>query len=62
MFPGIEVTSSFADGRIEAYTPSLPEVALGLGGVGITFLIALVGVRVLDFTPHDDAQAAQGAH
>jgi molybdopterin-containing oxidoreductase family membrane subunit len=62
MFPGYEVTSSFADGQIAAYAPSLPEVVLGLGGVGIAFLIALVGVRVLDFAPHDDAAAAHVAH
>jgi molybdopterin-containing oxidoreductase family membrane subunit len=61
MFPGFEVTSSFADGSIAAYAPSLPEVALGLGGMGIAFLVALVGVRVLDFAPHDDA-APQGVH
>ena len=62
MFPGFEVTSSFADGRIAAYVPSAPEVALGLGGIGIAFLVALVGARVLDFAPHDDAAPAPGAH
>jgi molybdopterin-containing oxidoreductase family membrane subunit len=62
MFPGYAVTSSFADGRVAAYAPSLPEVVLGVGGVGIAFLIALIGARVLDFAPHDDAVAAHGAH
>jgi molybdopterin-containing oxidoreductase family membrane subunit len=62
MFPGYEVTSSFADGRIAAYAPSLPEVALGVGGIGIAFLVALVGTHVLDFAPHDDAAPAHGAH
>jgi molybdopterin-containing oxidoreductase family membrane subunit len=62
MFPGYAVTSSFADGRIAGYAPSLPEVVLGIGGVGIAFLIALIGARVLDFAPRDDAATAYGAH
>jgi molybdopterin-containing oxidoreductase family membrane subunit len=62
LFPGYTVTSSFADGVVQAYAPSLPEVVLGIGGIGIAFLVALVGVRVLDFAPHDDASAAHGAH
>ena len=62
MFPGYAITSSFADGRVATYAPSLPEVALGVGGVGIAFLIALIGARVLDLAPHDDAVAAHGAH
>jgi Ni/Fe-hydrogenase subunit HybB-like protein len=60
LFPGFQIRSSFADGVVQAYTPSLPELALGLGGIGIAFLITLVGVRVLDFLP-DDAAAPQGA-
>jgi molybdopterin-containing oxidoreductase family membrane subunit len=51
IFPGYEVTSSFRDGQIAAYAPSLPEVLLGLGGVAAAFVIALVGVQVLDFMP-----------
>jgi Ni/Fe-hydrogenase subunit HybB-like protein len=60
LFPGYAIRSSFADGIVQAYTPSLPELALGVGGVGIAFLITLVGVRVLDFLP-DDAVAPRGA-
>jgi hypothetical protein len=45
MFPGYAVTSSFADGRIATYAPSLPEVALGVSGMGIAFLIAYRGAR-----------------
>jgi molybdopterin-containing oxidoreductase family membrane subunit len=55
IFPGYEVTSSFRDGEIAAYVPSLPEVLLGLGGVAAAFLIALVGVQVLDFMPDEAA-------
>lgn len=53
IFPGYEVTSSFRDGQIASYVPSLPEVLLGLGGIAAAFLIALVGVQVLDFMPED---------
>jgi molybdopterin-containing oxidoreductase family membrane subunit len=47
IFPGYEVTSSFGDGQIASYHPSLPELLLGFGGVGIAFLITTVGVRVI---------------
>ncbi len=53
LFPGFEVKSSFGDGAIGVYSPSLPEVMLGFAGVGIAFLITAIGVRVLDFVPHE---------
>lgn len=53
IFPGYEVTSTFGDGQIGQYSPSLPEVLLGFGGVGIAFLITTISVRVLNFMPHD---------
>jgi molybdopterin-containing oxidoreductase family membrane subunit len=61
IFPGHQVSSSFGDGAIAVYRPSLPELLLGLGGVGAAFLLTLVGVRVLDFLPRDDAAAAARA-
>ncbi len=53
IFPGFEVKSSFGDGEIGLYHPSLPEFLLGLGGVGVAFLITAIGIRVLDFVPHE---------
>jgi Ni/Fe-hydrogenase subunit HybB-like protein len=53
IFPGYEVTSSFGDGQIGLYQPSLPEFLLGCGGLGIAFLITTVSVRMLNFIPHD---------
>ena len=53
IFPGYAVTSSFGDGQIGLYQPSLPEFLLGCGGLGIAFLITTVSVRVLNFIPHD---------
>jgi molybdopterin-containing oxidoreductase family membrane subunit len=51
LFPGKEVTSSFFDGGINTYIPSLPEVILGVSGVAIALAAVLVGVRVLRFLP-----------
>jgi molybdopterin-containing oxidoreductase family membrane subunit len=53
IFPGYSVSSSFADGAIATYHPSLPEILLGLGGIGVAFLISAIGIRVLDFVPHE---------
>ena len=53
IFPGFEVSSSFGDGQIASYAPSLPEFALGMGGIGIAFIITTVGVRLFNFLPHD---------
>jgi len=53
IFPGFEVYSTFGDGAIGSYTPSMPEILLGLGGVGISFLISAIGIRVLDFVPRE---------
>ena len=57
IFPGMEVTSSFADGVVASYAPSLPEVLLGIGGVGIALLLVTVAVKALRFLPEslDDA-------
>jgi [DsrC]-trisulfide reductase subunit P len=51
LFPGMEVSSSFYDGVIASYAPSLPEIGLGLGGVALTGLIVLFGIKVLRFLP-----------
>jgi molybdopterin-containing oxidoreductase family membrane subunit len=58
IFPGYLVSSSFADGAVTHYAPSLPELLLGVGGVGAAFLMTTVGVRVLDFLPQDDYAVA----
>ena len=62
IFPGMQITSSFFDGQVAGYSPSLPEFLLGLGGVGVAFMITLVGVRVLKFMPEDDAVQPDAAH
>jgi molybdopterin-containing oxidoreductase family membrane subunit len=61
LFPGHRVASTFGDGAVAAYVPSLPELVLGVGGLGVAFLVTVVGVRVLRFLPQDDLQPATGA-
>lgn len=53
IFPGHEVSSSFGDGQVATYTPSLYEFMLGFGGLAIAFLITTASVRVLNFMPQD---------
>ncbi|MBL8348761.1 MAG: polysulfide reductase NrfD [Burkholderiaceae bacterium] len=54
IFPGHQVSSSFADGAVEIYRPRLPEWLLGFGGLGLAFVLTAVGMRALDFLPQDD--------
>jgi Ni/Fe-hydrogenase subunit HybB-like protein len=61
IFPGYRVESTFGDGRIAAYAPSVPEMLLGVGGLGVAFLVTVVGVRVLRFLPQDDLRPAAEA-
>ena len=57
MFPGMEVSSSFNDGVIASYAPSLPEIGLGLGGVALTGLIVMIGIKLLRFLPESLADS-----
>jgi molybdopterin-containing oxidoreductase family membrane subunit len=51
MFPGKDVASSFFDGVVAAYTPSLPELALGVGGVALALALTAVALKALPFLP-----------
>ena len=62
LFPGMEVSSSFHDGVISGFTPSLPEIGLGLGGVALSGLIVLFGIKLLRFLPASLANAAIDPH
>ena len=57
MFPGMAVHSSFFDGQVGTYTPSLPEFLLGLGGVGIALAMVTFAVKILRFLPSSLADA-----
>lgn len=52
LFPGKEVlSSSFYDGAVATYVPSLPEALLGFGGVGIAMILVAIGARMLKVFP-----------
>jgi len=51
LFPGMEISSSFFDGQVIQYVPSIWEILLGIAGVAIALLLVTVGVAVLDFLP-----------
>jgi len=60
MFPGKEVSSSFFDGVVAAYAPSLLEVALGVGGVALALALTVVALKVLPFLPRSLADGELG--
>ena len=64
LFPGMKQSSSFYDGEIHPYAPSLPELLLGLGGVAIALLMTTFAVKVLRLLPAnlDDATVAKLEH
>ena len=51
IFPGYEVSSSFFDGVVNDYTPSVYEIALGVGGVAVSLVIVAFVIKVLPFLP-----------
>ena len=51
MFPGYEITSVFQDGQDGVYSPTLVELMLGVGGIGVSGLIYLLGIRFFRMLP-----------
>jgi molybdopterin-containing oxidoreductase family membrane subunit len=62
LFPGMEISSSFSDGVIASYSPSLPEIGLGLGGVALAGFIVLFGIKLLRFLPASLANSEVDPH
>ena len=62
LFPGMEVSSSFLDGTATAYTPSIYEIGLGIGGAAFALLIVAVGLKVLAFMPESLADSLTDPH
>ncbi len=56
LFPGVAVSSSFYDGVVTVYHPSLPEILLGLSGISISMLVVALALRLLPFLPRAQAQ------
>ena len=57
LFPGMVESSSFFDGEIHPYTPSLAESLLGLGGVALAAAMVAVALRALALLPERIDQA-----
>ena len=51
LFPGFEVSSSFFDGVVAGYRPSLPELFLGVGGIALALLLTTLALRLMPFLP-----------
>lgn len=62
LFPGMEVSSSFFDGAVHSYAPTLPEVVLGLSGVAVTVLIIVVAIKYLPLLPTSLSDAKVDPH
>lgn len=61
LFPGMEVSSSFFDGVVNNYSPSLPEIVLGVSGIALALLIVALAVKVLPFLPERLGEAQKVA-
>ncbi|WP_455217752.1 NrfD/PsrC family molybdoenzyme membrane anchor subunit [Kaarinaea lacus] len=62
LFPGKEVSSSFFDGVVNNYSPTFPEVALGLGGAAVAFAAVMMAIKALRFMPLSLADAEINPH
>ena len=50
-FPGKEVSSSFYDGVAQAYSPTIWEIMLGLGGFAMSLAIFVFSARAISILP-----------
>ncbi len=66
MFPGKTVLEfglpGDIGGAVASYSPSLPELILGIGGMGVAMLVTAVGIRVLQFLPESLADDVVDPH
>lgn len=51
LFPNATVESSFFDGEVHSYLPSIWEWLLGMGGAALSLVIVFVGMSALRFLP-----------
>ena len=62
LFPGKEVSSTFFDGMVNTYKPTLAEGILGVGGFAVALLMVAFAVKVLRFLPESLADADVDPH
>lgn len=51
LFPNAEVSSTYYDGTITQYSASFVELALGVGGMALSFILVFIAVNVLRIVP-----------
>ncbi|HKK13335.1 MAG TPA: NrfD/PsrC family molybdoenzyme membrane anchor subunit [Gammaproteobacteria bacterium] len=62
LFPGMAVSSSFYDGVVNSYAPSLPEIVLGISGVALALGIVSIAIKILAFLPNSLEDALVDPH
>ena len=62
LFPNAEVSSSYFDGVINDYSPSMVEIGLSAGGVALMLAMVTIGVKVLRFLPESLADGVVDPH
>jgi molybdopterin-containing oxidoreductase family membrane subunit len=62
MFKGYTVASSFGDGVVASYIPSIYEFLLGLSGVAISIFLVLFSIRILGLLPLDLSDKVANPH
>jgi len=62
LFPGYTVSSSFYDGVVASYTPSIYEIGLGISGVAIALAMTTFALKVLPFMPETLADSYMDPH
>ena len=65
IFPGKDVASRAFDGVVATYAPSLPEIALGVGGMALALALTAMALKVLPLLPrsladNESAKASPG--
>ena len=62
IFPGYEASSSFYDGVVNGYVPSLAEILLGIGGIAIAMVMVTFVSKVLHMLPESLADEVVDPH
>lgn len=62
LVPGYEATSSFADGAVAEYTPSIWEMMLGMGGIAISLVIVTFAMKIFRLLPESLSDSLVDPH
>jgi len=62
LFKGYTISSSFSDGIVANYSPSIYELLLGISGMAISLFAILFSVKILGLLPHSLADKVANPH